>query len=95
MALQKQVIAALRQTGVAGPDSDEMARYLSGSENQRWAPIRAGGKPASEMIIKERDSRPSRRAGNREPKQLPVEVIADQSGRSCSRNHAFISEEGQ
>jgi len=57
MALQKRVIAALQQTGVTGPDLDEMAQYLSGSENQRWRPIQAGGKPASEMIVEERDSR--------------------------------------
>lgn len=57
MALQKRVIAALRRTGIAGPDPKEMRQYLSGRENQRWKPIQAGGKPASEMIVEERDSR--------------------------------------
>jgi hypothetical protein len=57
MALQTRVLAALRRAGAVGPDPEEMAQYLAGSENQRWTPIQAGGKPASEMIIEERDSR--------------------------------------
>lgn len=58
MALQERVIAVLRQTGIAGPDPKQMRQYLSGRENQRWRPIQVGGKPASEMIVEERDSRP-------------------------------------
>jgi hypothetical protein len=58
MALQKRVVAALRRAGAIGPDPEEIAQYLAQRENQRWAPIQAGGKPASEMIIEERDSRP-------------------------------------
>jgi hypothetical protein len=58
MALQKRVVAALRRAGAIGPDPEEMAQYLAQRENQRWSPIQAGGKPASQMIIEERDSRP-------------------------------------
>ena len=58
LALQTRVLAALRRAGAVGPDPKEMAQYLTGRENQRWTPIQAGGKPASEMIIEERDSRP-------------------------------------
>ena len=58
MASQKQVVAALHQAGAVGPAPEETAQYLAGRENQRWTPIQAGGKPASEMIVEERDSRP-------------------------------------
>lgn len=58
MALQKRVVAALRQAGAVGPDPEEMAQYLAQRENQRWSPIQAGGKPASQMIVEKRDSRP-------------------------------------
>ena len=58
MAMQKRVATALRQAGAVGPDPEEMAQYLAQSENRRWMPIQAGGKPASQMIIEERDSRP-------------------------------------
>ena len=58
MALQKRVVAALRQAGASVHDPEEVAQYLAERENQRWTPIQAGGKPASEMIIEERDSRP-------------------------------------
>lgn len=58
MALQTRVLAALHRAGAVGPDPEEMAQYLAESENQRWTPIQAGGKPASEMIIEERDSHP-------------------------------------
>jgi hypothetical protein len=58
MALQKRVVAALRRAGAVGPDPAEVEQYLAQPENQRWTPIQAGGKPASEMIIEERDSRP-------------------------------------
>ncbi len=58
MALQKRVVAALRKMGVVGPEPEEIAQYLLAGENQNWAPIRAGGKPASEMIVEERDCLP-------------------------------------
>ena len=54
-ALQKRVVAALRRAGAIGPDPEEMAQYLAQRENRRWTPIQAGGKPASEMIIEERE----------------------------------------
>ncbi len=57
MTLQKLVVAALHQAGIVGPNPEEVARYLAGRENQRWMPIQAGGKPASEIIVEERDSR--------------------------------------
>lgn len=57
MELQKRVVAALRRAGAVGPDPEEIAQYLAQRENQRWSPIQAGGKPASQMIIDERDSR--------------------------------------
>lgn len=58
MLLQKRVVAALHQAGAVGPNPEEVAQYLTERENRRWTPIQAGGKPASEMIIEERDSRP-------------------------------------
>ncbi|MBC8264231.1 MAG: hypothetical protein H8E47_08935 [Anaerolineales bacterium] len=58
MALQKRVVAALRRAGAVGSNPEEMVQYLAQRENQRWTPIQAGGRPASEMIIEERDSRP-------------------------------------
>lgn len=58
MAFQEQAVAALRQAGAAGPDPEEVRQYLLGRENQHWVPIQADGKPASEMIIAERNSRP-------------------------------------
>jgi len=58
MALQKRVVAVLRRAGAIGPDPEEVARYLAQRENQRWMPIQAGGKPASQMIVEERNSRP-------------------------------------
>lgn len=57
-ALQKQIVAALHRAGAVGPSPEEAAQYLAGLENQHWMPIQAGGKPASQMIIEERDSRP-------------------------------------
>jgi hypothetical protein len=51
MAMQMRVLAALRQAGAVGPDPEEVAQYLAEPENQRWTPIQAGGKPASEIII--------------------------------------------
>jgi len=58
MALHKRVVAALRWAGAVGPDPEEVAQYLAQSENRCWTPIQAGGKPASQMIVEERDSRP-------------------------------------
>ncbi len=58
LALQKRVVAALRQMGVVGPEPEEIAQYLLAGENQSWVPIQASGKPASEVIVEERDSRP-------------------------------------
>lgn len=58
MALQMRVLAALRRVGAVGPDPEETAQYLARRENQHWSPIQASGKPGSEMIIEERDSRP-------------------------------------
>jgi len=58
MAQQKRIVAVLRQAGAVGPDPEEVAQYVAGCENQRWTPVEAGGKSASDMIIEERDSRP-------------------------------------
>jgi hypothetical protein len=58
MALQERVVVALCRAGAVGPNPEEMAQYLAQRENQRWTPIQAGGKPASQMIVEERDSRP-------------------------------------
>ena len=55
MALQKRVVTALRRAGAIGPDPEEIAQYLAQRENQRWTPIQASGKPASQMIIGERE----------------------------------------
>ena len=57
MALQKRVTAVLHQAGAVGPTPEEVAQYLTRRENQSWMPLQAGGKPASEMIIEERNSR--------------------------------------
>lgn len=56
--LQKQIVAALHQAGAVGPDPATIVQYLTEQETHPWAPIQAGGKPASEMIIEERNSRP-------------------------------------
>lgn len=56
-ALQKQIIAALHRAGAVGPTPEGVEQYLAGCENQQWDPIQAGGKPASEMIVEERNSR--------------------------------------
>jgi hypothetical protein len=58
MSLQKRIVAILHQVGAVGPEPEEVAQYLAERENRRWMPIQAGGKPASEMIVEERDSRP-------------------------------------
>lgn len=58
MALQKRVVAVLHWAGAIGPNPEETVQYLEQCENQRWTPIQTGGKPASQMIVEERDSRP-------------------------------------
>ncbi len=58
VTLQMHVIATLRRAGVVGSDPEDVAQYLAEREGQHWMPIKAGGKPASEMIIEERESRP-------------------------------------
>jgi hypothetical protein len=52
----RQIIAVLHQAGAVGPDPEVTAQYLAKRANRSWQPIVAGGKPASEMIIEERDS---------------------------------------
>jgi hypothetical protein len=52
----RQIIAVLRQAGAVGPDPEVTAQYLAKRANRSWQPIVAGGKPASEMIVEERDS---------------------------------------
>lgn len=56
LTMQKQVITVLRQAGAVGPDPEVTAQYLAKRANRSWQPIVAGGKPASEMIVEERDS---------------------------------------
>lgn len=58
VVLQTRVLAALRRAGSVGPDPEEVVQYLAGRENQRWTPIQAGGRLASEIIVEERNSRP-------------------------------------
>jgi hypothetical protein len=58
MALQQQVSAVLHQAGARGSNPEEIRQYLTSRENQQWVPIRANGKPASELIVEERKSRP-------------------------------------
>jgi hypothetical protein len=58
LAELKEIVAVLRQAGVTGPEPEVTAEYLATPENRSWKPIVAGGKPASELIIEERNSRP-------------------------------------
>ena len=62
LAVQKQVIAALHQAGAIGPEPEVTAHYLAEREGRAWQPIAAAGKPASEMIVEERDNRTWARA---------------------------------
>jgi len=52
---QRQIIAALHQAGTIGPDLTTIANYLAEPDSQDWQPIQAGGQPASEIIIEERN----------------------------------------
>ena len=56
-AEQQQLTVALRQAGAIGPEPDQVAQYLE-QEAEPWIPVQAGGQPASDIIIEERDSRP-------------------------------------
>jgi hypothetical protein len=51
---QQQAITILRQLGATGPDSNAIANYLAASAVAGWSPLEAGGRPASELIIKAR-----------------------------------------
>jgi len=63
IAAIRTIIAVLRQAGAVGPDPEVTAQYLAKRANRSWQPIVAGGKPASEMIVEERDSYLWARAG--------------------------------
>jgi plasmid stability protein len=52
----EQTIAALQQAGAIGPTLAAISQYVTGSENRTWKPIVAPGKPASQMILDERQS---------------------------------------
>ena len=54
-SLQERIVAALRQAGAVGTDPEKVAQYLS---ERSWTPVEVGGKPLSEMIVEERNSRP-------------------------------------
>jgi len=54
---QDQLVAVLRQAGAAGPDLETIAQYLAEPQTRHWMPIPTDGKPASELIIGERDHR--------------------------------------
>jgi hypothetical protein len=51
---QKRLMAALRQAGAVGPDLSTIADYLAQPENRNRQPIKASGRPASEIIIEQR-----------------------------------------
>jgi hypothetical protein len=56
---RSDVLAALRSTGILVElDPVIAARYRAGLDQQRRIPVQVEGKPLSEMIIEERDSRP-------------------------------------
>lgn len=57
-AAPNQIMAVLRQVGAVGPEPAAISRYLARQKIRAWKPIRATGKPASEVIIEERNSRP-------------------------------------
>jgi hypothetical protein len=57
LSVQEQAIRVLRKAGATGPDAKSIAQYLAKPIVTNWQPIRAGGKPASAMIIEERKSR--------------------------------------
>ena len=52
---QKRLQTILReQAGVIGPDVDTRLQYTMQPDNQNWQPIEAAGKPASQIIIQQR-----------------------------------------
>ncbi len=53
-AQPEQIINVLRQAGTIGPDLPTITGYLAQPDNQKWQPIQASGKPASEIIIEQR-----------------------------------------
>jgi len=55
-AMQKLTIAALRQAGAVGPEPEAIAAYLALNEDPAWVPIIAVGKPASEIVMEDRES---------------------------------------
>jgi hypothetical protein len=57
LSLQEQTISVLRRAGATGPDAKSIVQYLAKPEMKTRQPIRAGGKPASDMIIEERENR--------------------------------------
>ncbi|OIO98528.1 MAG: hypothetical protein AUK03_01170 [Anaerolineae bacterium CG2_30_64_16] len=57
MAVQERTITTLREAGAIGADPEIISQYLAAGDTRAWQPIAAGGKPASEMIVEERDSR--------------------------------------
>ncbi|HEY83833.1 MAG TPA: hypothetical protein G4N96_01790 [Chloroflexi bacterium] len=55
-SMQERISTVLQQVGVTNPALESAAEYVASSENRNWQPIRAGGKPASELIMEERGS---------------------------------------
>ncbi len=55
---EQQLVSALNQVGATGPDPEVVVQYLQEQATEQWTPIPSEGKPASEMIVEERDSRP-------------------------------------
>ncbi len=52
----EQTISALQQAGAIGPTPEAVSQYVATSENRSWNPISAPGKPASQIILDERQS---------------------------------------
>jgi hypothetical protein len=52
----EQTVSALQQAGAIGPTPETVSQYVMSSENRAWKPIAAPGKPASQIIIEERQS---------------------------------------
>lgn len=55
-AALEQTISALQQAGAIGPTPETVLQYVTASENRTWKPIVAPGRPASQMILDERQS---------------------------------------
>jgi hypothetical protein len=51
---QRRLMAALRKAGAIGPDPSTIADYLAQPKNRNRQPIKASGRPASEIIIEQR-----------------------------------------